>query len=1532
MLCVLLSESASHKTECSVLGLKRSAPRPIISSKAKDHNKTKAAGFGGGQGWIPRVAHLPPDPVQDGDKFKTYVSYTICRCGIHEHTWTCRKPPKGWRGCRLCYPKECTCGTKPIELESILQPDGKIEWNVLESREKSVSVQEVDGSINTVKQAYVCPYDPSQHKPKANLLPPIRPDCGRTVVWELDRPSLDPLPSLDADMTKGEIISRLYEQMLNVPSVRFEEGCKQFSINQVDIHQFNEDDKNNLFYNLLLGLVDSSQVKPGDKSVQCLRREFMQYLSGKEYDYKVGDKTLQDHIKSRMDLDSEDNQEGTTHTSSIQDRVKQYTWLMECITGDDCFEGGELEVYLFAKTQKVNVAIYRKEKEDLIREKMITGDMAEGCKERPTIHLLRATRLAFHHPDKIKVIKSPDYKYTLFTPKLKGVMDKLQTFDSKDLRTLYKIVSSHLVERNGWVVDFNPLLTSLIGINSNLLHLGSIEQSKAALFYIGPYINKDGVKIKDALPLLLKAQEHALNYPSVAEDSGTNKRHVQHTLTRALNQFNSLMEVTDTQAAVGLLGMGASLCSESFVNCDTEGYEKFVSQELQRTCYDSDSDEEDEYYNEADIIVGGEDAMGMHRVTDTDNEEDESISWCHSLDDTCCDSLGEKEKENDLEENDIIKQLSNKQNEDKDDNFNYINASSGPAPLYTMNDGTMKPVSYAALYRYRGEALRHMNRYQYTATVKVEKNEKKETRDSSTAGRKKSKAFQFGAGLGIEKNYHQVLRSKQCIPKFKRSPPPPPAEKPQPDSELLLLGEMTQYQSKKQHKVELARWRKKADKFASFYLTMFRPEDTLYETGQTCTYEYNWETFEEFYNHLQCRGSALDKFNLIRINRVIHSWRVDTVKREMLAAFRGRNRTMWSSEQKEAAKSFFGHGNCKAVEGNDGMDCISSALPDEITEAELTNAKKHTSHSDLLLDTFNAAATIADECCGGGAKRTPVKGGKHSSISNVVTCPFNSELDTLKRVGVQHMDSIDELDDEVRRPNKYCKIPDPKKKVDEYIEGLKLSPDKDIALKLARGHFEAIRSGKSETKGYEAPLLLISGKPGNGKSKIIEAMDGITSKMKVGDQMKCAYMGAAAVNIGGTTFLKSWNVPVFNDGEKIKIQPWNQNRLQALKRRFGHDIYSIAAVVIDEVSTLQPYMLAYLNDRLQEMFQVFDKPFGGRMVILVGDFQQKPPTAGGKGNTLPGSMMKYIEEKGKPLTEKNASELGPTQLGGYLFSKFRYIKLTHQHRSDDPKHKAVLNKMSETGIVTVKDLKNYKKLSSEDLASDDFRFATIIVTGNLERRQINARQSERWARFHGVNTIRWPRKRKEETWKGKPKSFEGTTRAYQNSCFWEFFVPEAKGYLNTYGINADEGLANGTEIKYHSLSFEDRDQDRHFRKTVETSKPGDTITIDFPPKAINVELFADFEGDTSAVKAEKVAARKKWLRDGKCSIVDTGRVVIPISLLDGSQIKYNKTYVSGGCTHQLQSRFGASQIEMKDHFPIEPAFSITVDKAQVSCK
>ena len=74
-------------------------------------------------------------------------------------------------------------------------------------------------------------------------------------------------------------------------------------------------------------------------------------------------------------------------------------------------------------------------------------------------------------------------------------------------------------------------------------------------------------------------------------------------------------------------------------------------------------------------------------------------------------------------------------------------------------------------------------------------------------------------------------------------------------------------------------------------------------------------------------------------------------------------------------------------------------------------------------------------------------------------------------------------------------------------------------------------------------------------------------------------------------------------------------------------------------------------------------------------------------------------------------------------------------------------------------------------------------------------------------------------------------------------------------------------------------------------------------------------------------------KDIKGSITADGRVVIPISLRDGSKIKSKATYIPGYTRlddgEDSQHYYFNSQLNMKDYFPIEPAFSITVDKAQV---
>ncbi len=114
------------------------------------------------------------------------------------------------------------------------------------------------------------------------------------------------------------------------------------------------------------------------------------------------------------------------------------------------------------------------------------------------------------------------------------------------------------------MVEFNPILTAVLGSNTCALLLGSSEQSKAAAYYIGPYFNKYKCALVDSLDIVWEAMEHVKKYPSIAKDTGTKKRVTQHIMKRILNKLNSLMEISDTQAATALLDLNVSLCSEIF--------------------------------------------------------------------------------------------------------------------------------------------------------------------------------------------------------------------------------------------------------------------------------------------------------------------------------------------------------------------------------------------------------------------------------------------------------------------------------------------------------------------------------------------------------------------------------------------------------------------------------------------------------------------------------------------------------------------------------------------------------------------------------------------------------------------------------------------------------------------------------------------------------------------------------------------------------------------------------------------------------
>ena len=175
-------------------------------------------------------------------------------------------------------------------------------------------------------------------------------------------------------------------------------------------------------------------------------------------------------------------------------------------------------------------------------------------------------------------------------------------------------------------------------------------------------------------------------------------------------------------------------------------------------------------------------------------------------------------------------------------------------------------------------------------------------------------------------------------------------------------------------------------------------------------------------------------------------------------------------------------------------------------------------------------------------------------------------------------------------------------RVNKFLSKKNLSEDKGMAISIMRSHFDSQCNGISDD--YKAPVLLITGGPGVGKSFLVDVMDGVSKIMGAGDQLRLALYGIAAVNISGVTMISTMDIPIeFKKDAQQRIHEWDQEKLRTFKNRF--DLTKISAIIIDEISTVKPYMLAYLNSRLQTACNS-RLPFGGKAVVLLGDFQQLP--------------------------------------------------------------------------------------------------------------------------------------------------------------------------------------------------------------------------------------------------------------------------------------------------------------------------------------
>lgn len=151
---------------------------------------------------------------------------------------------------------------------------------------------------------------------------------------------------------------------------------------------------------------------------------------------------------------------------------------------------------------------------------------------------------------------------------------------------------------------------------------------------------------------------------------------------------------------------------------------------------------------------------------------------------------------------------------------------------------------------------------------------------------------------------------------------------------------------------------------------------------------------------------------------------------------------------------------------------------------------------------------------------------------------------------------------------------------------MKLTQEQEAALDL-------IMSGRN---------VFLTGEAGTGKSTIISELQERTDKNCV----LLAPTGMAAVNIGGST------IHSFMRFAPILL---NESNIEPLRNKSEKSLIRNAdIIVIDEISMVRGDLFKAIDFRLRQVMTGRNKkrPFGGKQIVVVGDFYQLPPVVHGE--------------------------------------------------------------------------------------------------------------------------------------------------------------------------------------------------------------------------------------------------------------------------------------------------------------------------------